>query len=56
MFPFCKRRYEVYREVSVSADSFLNIDQLLRSGTSIGANIVEGGLCLIRDTLEVDKN
>jgi len=60
---------------------FSIFDQLLRSATSIGANVVEGGsgstkkdfinffcialksanetkywLCLIRDTIEVDKN
>jgi len=60
---------------------FSIFDQLLRSATSIGANVVEGGsgstkkdfincfhialksanetkywLCLIRDTIQVDKN
>ena len=80
-FHFAKAIIQFESECKYSRIYFSIFDQLLRSATSIGANVVEGGagstkkdfinffhialksanetkywLCLIRDTIDVDKN
>jgi four helix bundle protein len=80
-FHFAKDVMKFIRECKYDRIHFSIFDQLLRSATSIGANVVEGGagstkkdfinffhialksanetkywLCLIRDTIEVNKN
>jgi four helix bundle protein len=79
-FHFAKEILNFERECKYERIHFSLFDQLIRSGTSIGANLVEGSsgstkkdfrnflqialksanetkywLCLIRDTLKVDK-
>jgi len=80
-FHFAKEVIEFINACQYQRIHFSIFDQLLRSATSIGANVVEGGsgstkkdfinffcialksanetkywLCLIRDTIEVDKD
>src|SRR5215468_8184414 len=80
-FLFAKEVLKFINECTYQRIHFSIFDQLLRSATSIGANVVEGGsgstrkdfinffhvalksanetkywLCLIRDTLDVNKN
>ena len=80
-FHFAKAVIQFESECKYSRIHFSIFDQLVRSATSIGANVVEGGagstkkdfinffhialksanetkywLCLIRDTIEVDKS
>jgi four helix bundle protein len=80
-FHFAKDVMRFISECKYEKIHFSIFDQLLRSATSIGANVVEGGsgstkkdfinffyvalksanetkywLCLIRDTIEVNKN
>ena len=80
-FHFAKDVIEFIKECEYQRIHFSLFDQLLRSATSIGANVVEGGsgstkkdfinffcialksanetkywLCLIRDTIGVDRN
>ncbi len=80
-FHFSKKIIEFVKESKIERIFFSIFDQLVRSATSIGANVIEGSsgsskkdfmnfflialksanetkywLCLIRDTIEVDRN